>query len=127
MSIYHAWYILKYIVNLYNVSHILLKLMLLLIKRGELCIMIPFSFSDYRKCVKCGKKAVELYDKFNKPTQIKIYPVTKMICSNCGAEYYIKWIDNGNGTKIPICTDDTKIKELENTIIEYSKSKRRKI
>lgn len=89
--------------------------------------MIPFSFTDYRICVKCGQKAVELYDKFNRPTHTKIYPVTKMICSHCGAEYHIKWIDDLNGNKIPICTDNCEVKKIENNIIEFAKSKRRKL
>lgn len=88
--------------------------------------MIPFSFSDYRICVKCGNKAVELYDKFNRPTHIKIYPVIKMVCSHCGAEYYIKWVDDA-GKKIPVCTDKSEVEEFENNIIEYAKSKRRKL
>ena len=89
--------------------------------------MIPFSFLDYRICVKCGKKTVELYDRFNRPTHIKIYPVTKMICSNCGAEYNIRWIDDQNNNKIPICTDKYSITQFENTIIEYAKENRRKL
>lgn len=89
--------------------------------------MIPFSFTNYRICVKCGRKAVELYNKFNKPTHTDIYPVTKMVCSYCGAEYYIKWIDDQTGNKIPVCADDICVRLVESNIIEYSKSKRRKI
>ena len=89
--------------------------------------MIPFSFSDYRQCVKCGKKSVEMFDKFNRPTHIKIYPVTKMICSNCGAVYNIKWVDDINGSKIPICTDNEAIIKFEQSIMEYAESKRRKL
>lgn len=89
--------------------------------------MIPFSFTDYRICVKCGNKTVKLFNKFGSPTNNDIYPVTKLCCTRCGAEYYIKWIDDGAGSKIPICTDNNTIEKIENTIIEYSKSKRRKL
>ncbi len=88
--------------------------------------MIPFCFSDYRICVKCGKKAVEMFDKFNRPTHTKLYPVTRMRCANCGAVYYIKWIDEDNN-KIPVCTDIDAINKFEDSIIEYAKEMRRKI
>ena len=89
--------------------------------------MIPFSFSDYRICVKCGNKTVELYDRFNRPTHIKIYPVTRMVCSNCGTVYNIRWIDDQNNNKIPVCTDKYSIIQFENNIIEYAKENRRKL
>ena len=89
--------------------------------------MIPFGFTDFRNCVKCGNKTVNLYNKFNNPTHNDMYPVTKMVCSHCGAEYHIRWIDDETGKKIPICTDSSNIKNFEDQIIEYSKSKRRNL
>lgn len=89
--------------------------------------MIPFSFSDYRICIKCGHKTVNMIDKFDRPTRTKFYPVIKMRCSHCGAEYYIKWIENESGNKIPICTDVDSINQFKKNIIQYAKDKRRKI
>ena len=89
--------------------------------------MIPFSFSDYRICVKCGSKSVEMIDKFNRPTRTKFYPVTKMRCNHCGAVYYIKWVENESGNKIPVCADVDSIDQFKEDIIQYAKSKRRQI
>ena len=89
--------------------------------------MIPFSFSDYRICVKCGHKTVNMIDKFDITTRTKFYPVTKMRCSHCGTEYYIKWIENESGNKIPVCADVDSINQFKENIIQYAKNKRRKL
>ncbi len=68
-----------------------------------------------------------MIDKFGRPTKTKYYPVTKMICNHCGAVYYIKWIENESGNKIPICADKDSINKFKDTIIQYSKDKRRKL
>ena len=89
--------------------------------------MIPFSFSDYRMCVKCGHMSVDMIDKFNRPTRTNFYPVTKMRCNHCGAVYYIRWVENETGSKIPVCADVDSIDHFKEEIIEYAKDKRRRL
>jgi Zn ribbon nucleic-acid-binding protein len=89
--------------------------------------MIPFTFMDYRTCVKCGHKSVEMIDKFNRPTHNTFYTVTKMKCNHCGAIYSIKWQENNAGNMVPTCVDKEKILEFENQILEFAESKRRKL
>lgn len=89
--------------------------------------MIPFAFTDYRHCVKCDRREVEMIDKFNRPTTNIFYPITKMRCNACGAVYYIRWTEDHNGNKIPICADSSDVKEFEQNITQFSESTRRKL
>jgi Zn ribbon nucleic-acid-binding protein len=89
--------------------------------------MIPFTFMDYRLCVKCGHKSVEMVDKFERTTRHTFYTITKMKCSHCGAIYSIKWQEDSSGTLVPTCVDKESITKFEKEILTFSKSTRRKL
>lgn len=89
----------------------------------------PIAFTN-RECTKCGaKNSLRYIDKYDHIMKDEIYPISKMYCTSCNTDFYIRWIKPNESEEkmIPIiCSDNLKDKvELE--MIEFAKSKRRKI
>lgn len=86
----------------------------------------PIFFYNYHICIKCGSHNVVPIDKFGRESKSMIYPISKMRCKRCGTEYIVKWITK-DGKRIPVCTGDDELHNIEDNIVEYSKAQKRKI
>ena len=74
----------------------------------------PIYFEDYHRCIKCGAPKIVPINQYGNEQKFFIYPITHMVCNNCGAEYFVKWIHDKNGKVIPICcSDDEKNKFID--------------
>lgn len=53
----------------------------------------PINFKD-GTCPVCGAiKSITSIDKFNRDARNQIYPIYKMRCKSCSAEFFIRWED----------------------------------
>lgn len=85
--------------------------------------MYPIYYMDYRKCLKCGSMSVAPCDQRGINKQM-IYPVIYMKCSNCGEEFYIRWVEDleNPDKRIPVCTGKDSMNDTVKRIIYAGKA-----
>ena len=89
---------------------------------------IPISFYNYKICVHCGSDKVRAIDKYGRPMDINIYPVSKLHCDKCGTDYVPRWIQDEDEKEMHLVAGDYEfLHEVEQIINEYSVSQRRDI
>ena len=92
-------------------------------------MIFPISFVD-NICVHCGEeKTLRFEDIYRNNVKDPIYPATKILCTKCNTEYFIRWISKEDdvGEMIPITCSDNVKQIFEEEIIKYSKEHRRKL
>ena len=88
-------------------------------------IVYPIYFLN-NTCVHCGSKGSLFFiDSRNTKTHQPVYPIEKIVCTNCKTEYFIKWIKSHNDEMIPVCCSKDDIKDFEDDIIMYTLKNKR--
>lgn len=84
----------------------------------------PIYFLD-NTCVNCGAKAVALINKFGYKENYNgaLYPISKMVCSKCGREYFIRWKSSkkDNDLDFPIASSKNYIDRFIDNVKESNK------
>lgn len=88
---------------------------------------VPIYFEDYRICIRCGSHNVVPIDKFGRESKQFIYPVSFFQCKTCNQTYTIKWIRDKDNNMIPVCSDNTQLTNVEDSIIIQSIHDKRSI
>lgn len=87
--------------------------------------LYPIYFTD-NTCIRCGKKGCLRYlDNRGHVVKDAIYPVSKIVCKNCGETYYINWIKEDSNHIRPICVDKSYMDSVESNMETYAQSHRR--
>ena len=77
----------------------------------------PIKLIGVNKCLHCGSEgSLEKVDIFGRVSKEEIYPLDRIKCRNCGADYSIEWRDNGEGELIPIPSNPSLKQEIINTM-----------
>lgn len=87
--------------------------------------LYPIYFTD-NTCIRCGKKGYLRYlDNKGHIVKDAIYPISAMVCTNCGEKYYINWIKKDSKQIRPICVDKHYVDQIESNMESYALSHRR--